>query len=347
MKEKNNSAAVGQKDDAKTPSKKSHSSSSHHHHSSTSSSHHHHSSTSSSHHHHHSSSSKSSKKKTESNSDHSGLKMFFSFLLFLSIAATAVFAGLKITVVNENRVAEIFTNSEYVNALYNDVLDYSKDMCLKCSIPQDSINDVITYKAVSDIESAYINGVFNKDEKYSETTYSDMINELKTELETSTKNMISANGLEISEKQTDTGVQTFSQEIASYIKERVEFEFASNIQSVLNVSSPVTNIGIILFAVFSLAFFLLAISIEGKNYRSLRPVAFSFLGAALLNLLLVAFVGIVAIFKDLVIYPSYLCNSVMQYIYSCVLTFLFIAFLLFVVGIVICTLVWKLKRNNE
>ena len=326
--------------------------SSHHHHHSSGSPHHHHAShtKSSKSHHHHSSSEKSKKKshrKKKTNIEHSKLKVVFSFLLFVSIFATAIFAGLKITVLNENRVAEVFTDREYVDALYNDILDYSKDACMKCGIPTDSVKEVITFKNINDIQTAYVNGVLNMDERYTDTSYLNRINKLNARIEKATLNMIEDKGLTVSEKQKDLGVKTFSAEIASYIKSSVEFEYISNVQSWLNVSSPIINVGIALFAVLALAFFLLAISIEGKNYRSLRPVVYSFTGASMLTLILIAFVGIVSLFKDLVIYPTYLCDSIMRYINSCTLTYLFEAFLLFFTGVVISALVWRLKRNNE
>ena len=268
-------------------------------------------------------------------------------MLFLSIAATAVFAGVKISVLNETVISDVFTNSEYVDALYEDVLDYSRDMCMKNGIPQDYLKDTITYKNIKSIQKAYISGVLLKDESYSETTYSDKINKLCSRLETKTAEMIKNNDIEVSEKQVDVGAKTFSKEIATYLKGKVELSFVSDIQGILNVSTPVINVGIGLFAVLAFAFFLLTISIEGKNYRSIRPVAISFLSAALMNTLLVAFVGIVGIFKDLVIYPSYLCDSIHRYINTCAVTYLFEAFLLFFVGMIICALVWKLKRENE
>ena len=249
--------------------------------------------------------------------------------------------------VNESCISNIFTNNEYVSSLYNDVLDYSRDMCMKYGIPDDCVEETITYKNINNIQVAYVSGVIDKDEKYSETTYSDMINSLSKKIEKATNEEINNQNIEVSEKQTETGVSAFSQEIASYIKEKVEFEYVSDLQSLLNVSAPVINVGIVLFAVFALAFFLLAISVEGKSYRSMRPIAISFLSAALMNLLLVVLVGIVSLFKDLLIYPSYLCASIERYINSCAGTFLFESFLLFFVGLVICTLVWRLKRNNE
>ena len=218
---------------------------------------------------------------------------------------------------------------------------------MKCSIPKACVEDVITYKNVNEIQSAYINGMLDMDEKYSESTYSDLINDLRKELEESVQKGIDANAVEISEAQQTDGVKSFSKGIASYLKSKVEFAYIADLQSILNVSAPITNIGIALFAVLTVAFFLLVISIEGKSYRSIRPIAFSFLSAALMNFILVAFVGVVSLFKDLLIFPSYLCTSIMQYIHSCVSTFAFEGFILFFAGIIVCTLVWKLKRNNE
>ena len=320
----------------------------HHHHNSSHSSHHHHSSSS-----HHSSSGHSShgkkkkKKRKSKNERYAILRTIFSFLLFLCISATAVFSAMGITVLNENRVSQIFTNDEYLSALHSDVLEYSQDLCLKYGIPDDCVKEAVTYDSISNIQIAYTYGQLDMDEMYTASTYTDYIKYLNDELVSSTEKSVKANALEIEESKKDDAIKKFAGEITDYVTQKVEFRYISDLQSIFNVSTTVLIIGIVLFAVLGIAFLLLTISFKDKEYRALRSVSYSIFAAAGLNLLLVIFVGVVSVFKDFLIYPLYFCDSVMSYINSCVLTFLFSSITLFIIGTMVSALVWRLKRNNE
>jgi hypothetical protein len=254
---------------------------------------------------------------------------------------------MKITVCNENRILSIFTNSSYVEGLQNDVLEFSEDLCAKCGIPEDSVNTVIDFKSVLDIQEAYTYGNFGYDEMYSSTTYTDLLGTMNKSIVSSTTEMLSNEGIKIAESQKQDGVQSFADEITAYLQERVEFSYTSEVQSIINISNTIADIGIILFSIFSVAFSLLTLSLTEKKYRSLRSLCFSIFAAADLNLLFVIFIGIVAIFKDFLIYPEYLCQSVLSYIGSCVLTFFIEAALLFLIGLCISCYTWKKKRNSE
>ena len=319
----------------------SHRSSPHHSHGASSHSHHssHHSSS------HHSSSSR--KKKRSSTKSYDKLRTVFSFLLFLSIAVTSVFAGFKVSVLNENKIAQTFTSVEYVSALYNDVLEFSQDQCLKCGIPDSGIKDAVTYSSISEIQNAYTYGVLGLDEMYSESRYVDMIKDLNEDIVNAVKSTIKENNITVDESQKSDGMKKLANEITEYLTKKVEFSYISDIISITNVGNKVLDVGIALFAIFTVAFLLLTISFSEKKYRSVRAVCCSLFAASILHLFLVAFVGIVAIFKDLLVYPTYLCDAIMSYIKSCVSTFFFEGFCLFLIGVVISTLAWKMKRNND
>ena len=337
----------------------SHHSSSHHSSSHHSSSHHSSSHHSSSHHSssHHSSSShssgksshkKSSKRSRRINVKHYGkFRTFFAFLLFLSISATAIFAGARLTVLNHSRVSDIFTNAKYIDAMYHDVVDYSKDLCLKYSLPEECAKDAVSYKDIYEIQNAYTAGVFDMDEMYTESSYLEFIKDLNKEIVSTTKSTLKKNNISIYTGMSEKGAQKYADDITDFITKRVEFEYISDIQSTINVSTPVLNVAIVLFAILSVAFLLLTVSFNDKNYRSLRSVTYAIFGASQLNLLLVAAVGIVAIFKDFLVFPSYLCDSIMGYIYQCISTFLFEGVTLFLIGLMVAALVWRLKRNND
>ena len=307
----------------------------------------HHHRHSSSHSHHHSKHGRKRKKRRSKSKRYAFWRTIFSFMLFLCISATAVLLTARLTVLNENRVAQIFTNDEYLFSLHDDVLEYSQDLCLKYGIPDDGVKSAVNYESISDIQNAYTIGQLGMEEMYTATTYSDDIKALNKELVEQTESIIKENGIEIDANLKDNAARKFADEITDYVTKKVEFSYASDLQSIFNISSTVLLVGIILFAVLSIAFYLLTISFAEKKYRAFRAVSYSVFGAAGLNLLMVIFVGIVAIFKNFLIYPLYLCDSVMSYIGSCVLTFLFVSIVLFVVGTMNSALIWRLKRNNE
>ncbi len=184
------------------------------------------------------------------------------------------------------------------------------------------------------------------DEMYTDTTYIETINKLKKELITNINTVIKGNKLSVEASQKTKGAEKMAEEITSYIKKKVEFRYVSDIQGIINVGVPVVNIGIGFFAIISIAFLLLTLSFADKKYRGIRSVCYSIFGASAFNLLLVILVGIVAIFKDLLLYPLYLCDSLMRYIGICTSTFLTEASFLFIVGVMISAIVWKFKRDN-
>ena len=321
----------------------SHHSSSHHssRHSSHRSSHHSSSESSSSHHSKHKHKSKGVK--TES---YGKWRSFFSFMLFLSLSATFVFAGLRITVLNQNSIADIFLNSEYIQALYNDVSEYSEDMCMKCGVPKECVDQVITYNSINEVQNSYTLGAFEMDEMYTDTTYIENINTLKKDLISNINSVVKSNKLSVEASLKTKGAEKMAEDITSYIRNKVEFRYVSDIQGIINVGVPVVNVGIGFFAIISLAFLLLTASFADKKYRGLRSVCYSIFSVSALNLLLVIMVGIVSIFKNLLIYPLYLCDSLMRYIGLCVSTFLIEALFLFIVGVMISAVGWKFKRDN-
>ncbi|MBR4241420.1 MAG: hypothetical protein IKR97_04280 [Eubacterium sp.] len=310
---------------------------------------HHHSS--SSHSSHRSSSHSSHKhkkhKKSSSTKRKSAWRSVFSFLLFLCISAAVVLFGMRMSVLNVNTAARIFTNNEYLSGLHSDVYQYSKDLCLKYGIPEESVKDSVSFSNIRDIQIAYISGQFDMDEMYTSSTYLDNIKEMKSQIVKTTGEAIKENKLSVDEKVKKTALNDFANEITDYAKAKVEFSYIEDLKSILNVSNPVLNVLIILFTVLAIAFLLLTISFSDKKYRSFRAVCYSIFGSAGINFVLVLLVGIVSIFKDFLIYPSYLCQSVMTYIKTCVLTFTAQGIVLFLAATMVSALVWRLKRENN
>lgn len=293
---------------------------------------------SSSHHHH-----SSGKRKYD---EYRGLRNFFSFFLFLSIAALSVSSCIKTVFVNPKILADIFTNREYTYAVYTDVLEYAKDMCLECNIPADSVKEVITADSVGNIQNAYAEGFITDNPKYTETTYIDLIDELNKDLVSSTDKMIKSRHLKTAENQSG-GAQDFADKITAYLTKVTVFEYINALKTVSNIGNTAALVFIVLSVILTVVFALLVYSLASKIYRAIRSICFSVFGASLLNVLLVLFVQIVKLCKDLVIYPSYLCDSVLRYVDICTLSVLFSAAALFTLGMVLTAFAWRLRRNNN
>jgi hypothetical protein len=182
---------------------------------------------------------------------------------------------------------------------------------------------------------------------YSESTYVDIIGKINDELVTSIDATVSENNLKVESSQSTEGAKKLADGITEYLTKKVELRYVSDIQSIINVSNTAINIGLVLFVILFVAFLLLTLSLTDKRYRALRSVSYSVFAASLLNFLLVAFVGIVDIFKDLLLYPEYFCNSVLRFIHICLSTFLLEGALLFIIGLAVAAVTWRTKRNND
>lgn len=269
-----------------------------------------------------------------------------AFFLFLSVAALSLSCCLRAVMLNPDKHAEIFTNQNYVQSLYEDVKTYSYDLCMQSSIPTEAVDDVITYVQVSEIEEAYALGQMGHSIEYTQTTYEDRLNEFSKTLSASVKEFAEQNAL-AKGAVTKAGAEKFAKKTADYVKGKVEFAYMDKLVTLQNIGKTVSLVLIIVFVILACILTLAVFSLSDKKYRALRSVSHSFLAASLLQLLFVSGVQIIKQVKTLVIYPTYLCDSVMNFINSCIFSVGISALALFVISMVMITTVWKLKRNEK
>lgn len=288
----------------------------------------------------------SDKNKIASSKSQNITKNITAFFLFLVIAALSLSVCLKISFLNPVKHTEIFTNQDYVTSLYEDVKEYSYDLCLQSSIPADAVDEVITYSNVFDIEEAYAQGQTGISVEYTQTTYEDRLKEFSENLSSSLKKTVKQYSLS-NEKDAEKGAKEFAQRVTSYLKNKVEFVYMDKLVTIQNLGKTISVVLIVIFAILALVLALVVFSVSDKRYRALRSISHSFIAASLLQLLFVSGVQIIKQVKSLVIYPLYLSESVMKFINSCVLSVGISAFVSFVISMVLITVVWKLKRNEK
>jgi hypothetical protein len=289
---------------------------------------------------------KSRRKSTADSKKQMIARNIVAFFLFLSIVALSLSVCAKVCFVNPTRYAQIFTNQKYVNSLYEDVLQYSYDLCDESSIPYDSVDEIITYNNIYNIDEAYAYGNLTNEPQYTQTTYDDRITQLKNDLIESTTEMIKDDKLD-TDSSVSNGVNEFSINISDYLRSKVEFAYMDKLQTVINFGKTISVVLIVIFALSTIILALIAFSIGNKNYRGLRAIAYSLNASALLQFGFVIAMLIIKKVKTLVIYPTYLCDSVMSFVNSGIISVTTVACILIGISLVVATVVWKLKRNQK
>lgn len=293
------------------------------------------SSNSTRHHHHHGD---TKKQKT--------LRKILAFFLFLTVSLLSLTVCVRLSFVSKSAIVNTLTSDAYVQGVYNSVLDYSHDLCDECSIPYDSVDEVITYDAVYKIQKAYFYGILSVSEEFTQTTYQDYINDVGKNINTSTLAIIKEQSITVSGKVSDR-VNQFSEKIENYVKSVTELSFTDYVDTIVSVGGIASIIAMAALLLIAVVLALLIVSIGKKLYRALRDMAYSFYAAALLNIILVFGVLAVEHFKTLVLYPRYLSAAIMDYVNNCLSSVALSSAGLFIIGIVITTAVWCLKRNEN
>ncbi len=273
-------------------------------------------------------------------------KSFLAFILFLSLAATSLSACARLVMVSPNSFIKLFCNEEYIASLQADIKEYAFDACDSSSLSYDCVDEAISFGTLYQIEKAYISGAMEADEEFTATTYQDYIAKLGKTIQETTAEVMEKQNITAEETVSD-GADLFAQRITDYVTQRVEFPLMNQLQAVVNIGKIGSTVAIVFFAVLSLLLVLIIMTFKTKKYRSLREVVYALLAASLLDGSLVAGVALVGGVKDLVLYPTYLADAVMAYISSCMLSVGLAAIVLFVVALILMTVIWKIKRDNN
>jgi hypothetical protein len=107
-------------------------------------------------------------------SESKGLKfgrLFLAFFLFLCIAIFSLAISAKMTILNSDRIDYIFTNSDYVQSLCDDVSQYAHDCCLVSGIDEDAVDSVINYSTIYDLQESYTASALNTDSNYNDSAF--------------------------------------------------------------------------------------------------------------------------------------------------------------------------------
>lgn len=273
-------------------------------------------------------------------------RKFLAFVLFLLFVGISLSGCINMVFLNPDRIAGIFTSGQYINALREDALLYAHDMCDEASIPYDSVDNELTYEVVYNISNSYAYGNLTDDVLYTNTTYQTNLNVLTENLTDSTKKMLVDYKL-YTKKVDDSDIIKFSEKIAKYLQNKVEFAYMGKLQTVTNLAKTISLVSCIVLGFLAAVLAAALISMGEKKYRGLRAISYSFIAGSMFQFIMVLSLEILKKVKTLVIYPTYLCNSVMDFVNKCEMTVCISAAFSFLLAVIAMTFVWRMKRNEK
>lgn len=269
-------------------------------------------------------------------------RSFISFVLFLLIVLLSLTVCAKITFLNQTTIEKQFTGYAYTSAVRNNVSDYVKDVCTLQGISDSSVDSIFSYDAVSEAVSAYFGCYISDKIEYSEESYIKYIDNICNEFQINIEKQLEADGI----KYSKADVSAIAEDINAYFVNTVEMPHMDKVKSVLNVA------GIALYAVIGIsAFFVLSLMlieyfVGTKRQRSVRAIAMSFASAGIYELLLALIIYIVSLIRSVDVFPVYLSQQFLSYVYMVIADIAFCGGILLLISVIIIAVVWKMRKED-
>ncbi|MGN0528102.1 MAG: hypothetical protein ACI4IE_03135 [Eubacterium sp.] len=273
-------------------------------------------------------------------------KNILAFLLFLCLLLLSLSICVRAVFVNSNVITRVFTDKSYADALFEDIYDYAVDYCDASAVDKKIVDETVTYEKIYSIQKAYILNIFEASEQYNERAFNQDISDLNGEIVKAANVYLESISVELTDN-IKKGTQNFADNICDYIRDRISVDYIDEASSLVSTAKTASSI---MIAVFMLASVILITSLYytgEKRYRAVRYITYSFTAAALTDALLALGVQVIKCFKDLVIYPYYLCDALMKHINNCVLSVALAAALLFFAALIFAAYTWRLKFNKK
>lgn len=270
-------------------------------------------------------------------------RAILSFILSVLIVLLSLAICSKACFTNASYVEKKLTSYEYVSSLRDDALEYAEDLFIKNGIPNGNLGEVITYEKIYTISEAYINSILKVKTGFTQETVTGDISDLSAEITGEIKTQLARTDYEYNE----AAAQKISARIGSYINNRLTIPGTEYIETVTNIGPVASVVLTVVLAVFTVMLAIIIFFIGAKRYRSVRAVGISFMTAGFYDLILSLIVIIISGVKQVDIYPLYLRDAFMSYVYGCVGAVALSGAILLLISLAFISAVWKMKRNEK
>lgn len=271
------------------------------------------------------------------------LRKFLSFVLCVLIIFLSLSVCTKTAFTSASYIEKQLTSYEYVSGYRENVIEYAEDVFMRNGIPADNLENVITQDMSQTLAQAYINSIIKAKPGYTADTVSQNIDILEKAVTDEIKTELENTGY----KYNKTAAQDISQRISSYADDELSIPAAGYLETIVNIGSVASTVLSVVLAIFAAVLALILFFVGAKRYRSVRAIGISFMSAGFFDLILSLLVIIISSIKHVDIYPLYLQNAFMSYVYGSIGAVALSGAILLLISLVFVTIVWKMKREEK
>ncbi len=269
------------------------------------------------------------------------LRTLLSFALFVMIVLLSLSVSSKAVLLNKTKIEALFTDYEYVSSVKDSVAQYTTDIYLKNGLDADSVNKIIDERLIKDSIRSYISNRLGIDSSDNENTYLEPIGNICDVIESDIIKQIADKGIENNKENISPIINSLNK----YIVNEIDISVA-NEKAIVNVGSIALIVISCVSAFFTASISLVLVFIGTKRYRSIRAVGISFVSAGLFDILSSLIIYIILQIKHIDIFPLYLRDLVMKYIYSGLGGFIISGCFLLLISLIFSVIVWKVRREK-
>lgn len=274
-------------------------------------------------------------------------RSILSFFLYLCITF-GVFCTVFLSVTaNPNTFIKEFTEPSYIANVKDDISQYTSDLCLKNSVPDDFVESTITYDKIYNLENAYIYEELGSSQELVTESYTGLLSQFKDDVIASMNEMISSQGIQIEKSVQDTAVDTFAQQVTDYASKATHFGYIRQLKSFCDLSKTVCSIILTVCLIVGIGLVVAIFSGTSRKYRATRSLSYAFSSASVMNLIVAIAIYIVKTTKNLVIYPTYLVDVFIRWVDDSLNSVLTCAGILAIIFVAFACFTLKLKRDSQ
>lgn len=272
------------------------------------------------------------------------LRTIMAFVLFVVLVALSMSLNLKTNAFKLSEIEDFMTDYDYVYSVKEDNVNFAKDLYRLNGVSTEGVDKVLNFRDFEQAFDAYFGFFITSRANYSDESYLEFIDLITADFEENFTERLDRQDKEYTQKQLDTVVSSFR----NHLINSVTIEHLTEIKSVTNIGNFASN------AALSVSIFLVAVVIvilyllgnKHRRYRSIRSIAIGFISAGLYDIIIAVLSYIILQIKIIDIYPLYLRQQLMRYIYSVLDSIAITGAALLFISLAILTLAWKIRKGK-
>lgn len=270
------------------------------------------------------------------------LRALLSFALFIMLVLASLSVCTKVVFLNKSSIENRFDSYEYVSAVKSSMTEYASDIYLKNGLDAKGLDEIFDYELIRASVKAYVSNNIGSAAGYNESTYLEPIDSICKILQSDITKQVKEKDLQYNSESVDSIVSS----VKSYMINEIDIGF-SDAKNIINIGSIASVAVLCVSLFFAAALALILFFIGTVRYRSIRAVSISFYTAGLFEIMISLTACIIFKIKHIDIFPLYLRELVMNYIYGCIGAVAVTGLLMIIAALIISVAVWKVKRERQ